>query len=208
MTPESRGPTRAAWRCVPVQAAASVLAVCAIVGPALAAARVDVEGLARVAGHPHAGAVVWIEAPSASVGMRAGKVVLDQRNLTFRPHVLAVRVGTTVELPNNDRVFHNVFSFHDGKRFDLGLYPAGTVKHVTFDRAGLSRVFCNIHAGMAAYVMVVDTPYFAVSDDRGRFSIPSVPAGTYPYHAWHSGGTTTTGSVVVEPGARLEVAWP
>jgi len=77
-----------------------------------------------------------------------------------------VQGGTKIEFPNNDRVFHNVFSFRDGKRFDLGLYPVGAVKTIPFDRPGLSRVFCNIHPGMAAYIMVVDTPVFAVSDRR------------------------------------------
>ena len=75
------------------------------------------------------------------------EVVLDQRNLSFSPRVLAVRVGTTVSFPNHDRVFHDVFSFRDGKRFELGLYPVGAIKHVPFDRPGLSRVFCNIHPG-------------------------------------------------------------
>ena len=92
------------------------------------------------------------------------------------PHVLAVRVGTVVEFPNNDRVFHNVFSFHDGKQFDLGLYPVGTMRRVTFDHPGLSRIFCNIHPNMGAHVMVVDTPYFTVSDDDGRFTIAGDPA--------------------------------
>ena len=124
--------------------------------------------------------------------------MLDQRNLTFSPHVLAVRVGTTVEFPNRDRVFHNVFSFHDGKRFDLGMYPVGTVRHVTFGKPGLSRIFCNIHPNMAAYVMAVDSGYFAVSDASGRFVIAAVPPGTYTYHAWRPGGATLTGSAIVD----------
>ena len=136
------------------------------------------------------------------------KAVLSQRNLTFEPHVLAVRSGTTIELPNDDRVFHNVFSFHDGKRFDLGLYPVGTSKRLTFDRPGLSRIFCNIHPGMAAYVLAVDTPFFGVSDAQGRFSIPAVPPGVYTYHAWRAGGETLTGSVTVGAETRLDVQWP
>ena len=100
-----------------------------------------------------------------------------------------------MEFPNDDRVFHNVFSFHDGKRFDLGLYPVGAVKHVPFDQPGLSRIFCNIHPQMAAYVMVVDTPYFAVSDRDGPFRDSGVPAGSYTYHAWRPGGQILNGSV-------------
>jgi hypothetical protein len=99
-------------------------------------------------------------------------------------------------------VFHNVFSFHDGKKFDLGLYPVGTVKQVTFDHPGLSRIFCNIHPNMAAYVMAVETPYFSVSDDEGRFTIASLPPGAYTYHAWRSGGTDLTGRPCSTPEQR------
>ena len=163
--------------------------------------------------------LAWVRGPSPTPSCgwtprpprrppRARKVVLDQRNLTFSPHVLAVRVGTTVEFPNNDRVFHNVFSFRDGKRFDLGMYPVGTVRNVTFDQPGLSRIFCNIHPNMAAYVMAVDSAYFAVSDEAGRFLIASVPPGTYTYHAWRPGGTTLTGSTTIDADKPLEIRWP
>jgi len=113
------------------------------------------------------------------------------------------RVGTVVDFPNNDRVFHNVFSFHDGKRFDLGLYPVGTVKQVKFDHPGLSRIFCNIHPNMAAYVMVVDTPHYSVSDTDGHFTIEGVGRGSYTYHAWRPGGPALTGSAVVEAGRHV-----
>jgi plastocyanin len=173
-----------------------------------AAAAVDVPGTTAVRGKPAANAVVWLEAPGAPAASARPKAVLDQRNLTFSPRVLAVQVGTIVEFPNNDRVFHDVFSFRDGKKFELGLYPVGVVKHVPFDRAGLSRVFCNIHPGMAAYVLAVDTPYFAVSDRDGRFTLTAIPAGTYTYHAWRPGGDILTGSTAVRAGASLDVAWP
>jgi plastocyanin len=170
-------------------------------------APVDLAGTTQVGGRPEPYAVVWLEGGAAS-GREPGKVVLDQRNLTFSPHVLAVRVGTTVEFPNHDRVFHNVFSFHDGKRFDLGMYPVGTVKYVTFAQPGLSRIFCNIHPNMAAYVMAVDSEYFAVSDASGRFVIAAVPSGTYIYNAWHPGGTTLTGPAAVDGSKPLEIRWP
>jgi plastocyanin len=170
-------------------------------------APLDLPGTTRVGERPEPNAVVWLEAAAAS-GRETRKVVLTQQNLTFSPHVLAVRVGTTVEFPNLDRVFHNVFSFHDGKRFDLGMYPVGTVKHVTFGQPGLSRIFCNIHPNMAAYVMAVDSAYFAVSDPSGRFLIAAVPPGTYIYHAWHPGGATLTGSATVGGDKPLEIRWP
>jgi plastocyanin len=165
-------------------------------------------GTVYVGARPQADAVVWLESQGDVPAPSARRAVLDQRNLTFEPRVLAIRVGTTVELPNNDRVFHNVFSFHDAKRFDLGMYPAGTSRRVTFDREGLSRVFCNIHPGMAAYVMAVDSPYFAVSDRQGEFSIPSVPAGRYTYHAWRAGADIITGSATVDGEGTLDVRWP
>jgi len=151
--------------------------------------------------------VVWLEAPNGPPSPSGKPIVLDQRNFTFFPHVLAVRVGTTVDLPNNDRVFHNVFSFHDGKRFDLGLYPVGTSRQVRFDKPGVNRVFCNIHPNMAAYVKVVDSPYFAVSDRDGRFTISSVPQGTYTYHAWRPGREELTGSSPLTPATVLDLQW-
>jgi len=165
-------------------------------------------GTAHAGHRPQADAVVWLDSHDPSVAPPQKRIVLDQRNLDFFPHVLAVRLGTKVELPNNDRVFHNVFSFHNGTKFDLGLYPVGTVRNVTFDRPGLSRIFCNIHPNMAAYVMAVDTPYFAVSDASGAFEIPGVAPGHYTYHAWRAAGPDVTGAVDVLPGALLSIEWP
>ena len=167
----------------------------------------DLVGTTRVGERPEPNAVVWLET-AAAPGRETRKVVLDQKNMSFSPHVLAVRVGTTVEFPNRDRVFHNVFSFHDGKRFDLGMYPVGTTRDVTFGKPGLSRIFCNIHPNMAAYVMAVDSAYFAASDASGRFVLAAVPSGTYVYHAWHPGGATLTGSATVDGDRPLEVRWP
>jgi plastocyanin len=182
--------------------------VVALAATPVAAPLPEVSGTVRVSGKLQGDVVVWIDAASAPLPATPARAVLDQRNLMFSPHVLAVRVGTTVDLPNNDLVFHNVFSFHDGKKFDLGLYPVGTSKRLTFDRAGISRLFCNIHPAMAAYIMAVDSPYFAVSDKQGRFTIRGVPAGTHPYRAWRPGGEIVSGTVVVGAGASLEVTWP
>lgn len=182
--------------------------VVALAATTAAAPPPELSGTIRVGARPQADAVVWIEAADAPPPATPPRAVLDQRNLMFSPHVLAVRVGTTVDLPNNDLVFHNVFSFHDGKKFDLGLYPVGTSKRLTFDRAGLSRLFCNIHPAMAAYILAVDSPYFAVSDKQGRFAIRGVPAGAHTYRAWRPGGDIVTGTIVVGAGAPFEVSWP
>jgi plastocyanin len=171
----------------------------------------EVVGTVRVGGRPKSDAVVWLDVangPGLAQPHPSKKIVLDQRTSTFYPHVLAVQAGATVDLPNNDRVFHNVFSFHDGKKFDLGLYPVGTVRRVTFDQPGLSRIFCNIHPNLAAYVMAVETPYFSVSDEQGRFTIASVLPGSYTYHAWRSGGPDLTGSAVFDAGKHLDIVWP
>jgi plastocyanin len=166
-----------------------------------------VTGRVRTAGAPQKDAVVWLTGgqvpPSA-----ARRIVLDQRNMAFLPHVLGVPVGSRVEMPNSDRVFHNVFSFKDGKRFDLGLYPVGTSKVVTFDRPGLSRIFCNIHPTMAAYVLAVESSLVGVSDAEGTFAIPSVAPGRYEYHAWRPGAETMTGSLTISAGQAVEVGWP
>jgi plastocyanin len=166
----------------------------------------ELNGTVHVAGRPGQHVVVWLEASAAPAAVPQ-KIVLDQRNLAFVPHVLAVRVGTTVEFPNNDKVFHNVFSFRDGKKFDLGMYPKGTVKRITFDKPGLARLFCNIHPNMAAYVMAVDSSYFGVSNEDGTFAIAGVPPGTYTYHAWRPGGQTLTGSVSVGGNTSLAIKW-
>ena len=100
---------------------------------------------------------------------------LDQRNEAFLPYVLAVRAGATVHFPNHDRIYHNVFSFSKPKRFDLGRYARGQSKAVRFDKPGVVRVFCDIHAHMSAFILVFAHPFFAVTDAEGRYRIPDVP---------------------------------
>jgi len=110
--------------------------------------------------------------------------ILDQRGLQFRPQVLAVLVGTTVEFPNRDNLYHNVFSYSQPKEFDLGRYPKDDSRSVTFDRPGIVRVYCDIHAHMHATVIVLQHPYFAVPHDDGEYAIPNVPDGTYTLVLW------------------------
>ena len=178
----------------------SVLPLCA---PCLA----SIPGRAFSGAVPARDVVVWLDINSPAP-RKLPHALMDQRNLTFIPHVLAIRAGTTVDFPNHDRVFHNVFSYHDGKRFDLGLYPVGTTRTRTFDQPGLSTLFCNIHPNMGAYIMVLTTPCFAVSKPDGRFELPQVPPGHYTYHAWRPGAAQITGPVDIQPGQLLEVRWP
>src|ERR1700676_753859 len=103
------------------------------------------------------------------------KYTLLQKNKEFIPHVLVVPVGSVVEFPNADPFFHNVFSLFDGRRFDLGLYEAGSSRGVTFGKEGISYIFCNIHPDMSAVVIALPTPFFAMEDAHGQFRIPNVP---------------------------------
>ena len=132
-------------------------------------------------------AVVYLDpAPQAAFDTRGPlRARMDQRNETFVPHVLAIVAGTTVDFPNNDRTYHNVFSLSKPKTFDLGRYAAGRSKSVRFDTPGVVRVFCEIHSHMSAYIVVFSHRYFAVTDESGRYRIDNVPPGEYTVIAWH-----------------------
>jgi plastocyanin len=129
----------------------------------------------------YSGVVLWLEsvdrAASPAIALRTVKVV--QQDKHFRPHVVAIPVGGTVDLPNNDPFWHNAFSNFSGEPFDIGLYPPYTSRSHTFRHAGIVRVFCNIHSTMSAIIAVVPTPYYVVTPEDGKFGIPSVPPGDY-----------------------------
>lgn len=127
------------------------------------------------------------DAPARVPAMKASAKHPELRQIgqRFQPHVLGIPVGTTVDFPNADPVFHNVFSYSKAKRFDLGKYGQGKTKSVTFDRAGIVKVFCEIHSDMTAFIVVVDTPWIQQPDVTGRFEFPDLPAGTYELHVWH-----------------------
>lgn len=116
-----------------------------------------------------------------------GRFTLVQKNRMFSPHLLIVPVGSVVLFPNADPFFHDVFSLFDGKRFDLGLYEAGSTKEVTFSREGLSYIFCNIHPEMSAVVIALATPLYAVDDADGNFQIHDAPPGEYEMNVWVEG---------------------
>ena len=115
----------------------------------------------------------------------ARHAVLDQRDETFVPHVLAVTVGTAVEFPNSDATYHNVFSLSRTRPFDLGRYPTGRSKSVRFDRPGVVRVFCDIHSHMSAFILVFAHSHFTVTDGDDHFRIEDVPPGQYRVLVWH-----------------------
>jgi plastocyanin len=128
------------------------------------------------------------------------RVAIRQRNESFTPRVVAVTVGSEVEFPNDDPIYHNVFSLSRAKNFNLGRYPRGDTRRVRFDRTGVVKVFCEIHSHMSATVMVFDHPWFAVPDEDGRFELPAVPAGDRQITAWHERLGDTTLRLRVESG--------
>jgi plastocyanin len=145
----------------------------------------------------YSGVVVWLEMLGAPLnsGWQDHMPIhakMIQKNKTFTPHVLAVRVGTTVDFPNFDPIFHNAFSVYDGQLFDIGLYPPGTSRSIRFTRPGFVRVFCNIHSTMSAVIVVIDTPLFAMSQSDGSFAINQVPRGDFELNVFHERATDET----------------
>jgi plastocyanin len=133
------------------------------------------------------------------------RAVLDQRNESFVPYVLAIPVGATVDFPNSDRTYHNVFSFSKARRFDLGRYGRGESKFVRFDKPGVVRVFCEIHSHMSAFILVFAHRFFATTDAEGRYRIDDVPAGSYTLAAWNDGEVRDTRPVRVPEGGTVEL---
>ncbi len=132
------------------------------------------------------GVVVWLQPVARKLALPAPKTfTMLQKAKKFQPHVLAIPVGSTVDFPNLDPIFHNAFSNFAGQPFDTGLYRPGSSQKVQFRREGVVRVFCNIHSTMSAVIVVLDTPYFAVSTAAGAFEIPDVAPGEYRMHVWH-----------------------
>jgi len=193
-----------------------------LIAPALIAQGSDVSAKiilrddkqAHPAGHTQADAgnvVVWLS-PLQAVDQKPSVTPhapyrLLQKDKQFHPHLLVVPTGTSVEFPNADPFFHNVFSLFNGKRFDLGLYESGTSRSVKFDREGVSYIFCNIHPEMGAVVLSLNTPYYAISNSDGTVTIHGVPAGSYRLSVWSENAQPITPSeasriVQINPDSR------
>lgn len=192
-------------------AAAALASLCLV--PAQTDAALDgvVEGTIRVVrgakpAADQASVVVYLDGVPRTDRDANRKHIIRQRDVQFHPRVSAVVKGSNVDFPNDDKVFHNVFSASRPARFDLGLYRSGGSKSVLFKREGIVDVFCNIHPEMSARVLVVPTHHFAVTDAKGRFRIDGVPPGTYPVIAWHPAGAETRGKVTIAAGKAATVA--
>jgi plastocyanin len=125
----------------------------------------------------HKGSIVPVPGPQQ-------KYTLTQKDKMFSPHLLVVPTGSSIDFPNLDPFFHNVFSLFNGRRFDLGLYTGHTQRTVKFDREGVSYIFCNIHPDMGAVIITLSTPYYGVSTPDGQISLRNIPAGNYRLHIW------------------------
>jgi len=150
--------------------------------------------------------VVFVELsdPVASAPRRA---VIRQSQEEFVPHLVAVTTGSTVEFPNDDLIFHNVFSLSRAATFDLGRYPRDESRQETFREPGIVKVFCHLHSHMSAIVRVFDHPYFVIPDRDGRFSIPDVPAGTHRVTAWHERAGNVTHDVRLTGGGSAALTF-
>ena len=142
----------------------------------------------------YSGVVVWLESLSGLpvLPAKAKHAEMIQKEKTFSPHVLPILVGTTVDFPNYDPIFHNAFSNYNGQIFDIGLYPPGTTKSIVFRREGAVRVFCNIHPAMSAVIVVLKSPYFCASNKSGDLQMTGVPPGSYRMHVFHERATEPT----------------
>lgn len=155
----------------------------------------------------NADAIVFIEKVGDNVfDPPKEHAVVDQLNLTYVPHVIAIQKGAVVDFPNSDAVRHNVFSPPTAAmQFNLGTYPAGVVKEVLFDVVGETPLLCNVHAEMSGFVVSFENPYFAVTDDAGNYSIEGVPPGKYVLKTWHERLVSLSKEVVVEERKTVNV---
>lgn len=177
------------------------------VGHPLTASHVSQAGAGdRLVAEVRREAVVYFDdVPDDPAPLSPVRARMHQANETFVPHILALVTGSTVDFPNDDRIYHNVFSLSKPKPFDLGRYAAGRSKAVTFDRPGIVRVFCDIHSHMNAFILVFDHRFFAVTDADGRYRIDQVPPGTYRVTAWYEGIAVQTLRVSVPVGGTADL---
>jgi plastocyanin len=150
-----------------------------------------IKGTVTIGGKPASGAVVSIEGLSKEQLKnqmslhKPQKGMIDQRNLKFIPTVVAIMVGETVDFPNHDKSWHNVYSKGGANDFDLGLYPPGKSRSKKFDKPGVARILCNAHPDMEAFVVVKDHPFFSVTDNRGNYQIENIPLGRVRVQTWY-----------------------
>jgi plastocyanin len=149
--------------------------------------------------------VVYLKKPGFRVALQPTRHEIRQINESFTPRVLAVTLGSTVDFPNGDPFFHNVFSLSGAATFDLGRYPQGAKRSFLFNKPGLVRVYCQIHSHMSATILVLEHPHFTVPDLEGGFVIRDVPAGRYTLVGWHERVGERVSTVQIEAGRTAAV---
>ena len=154
-----------------------------------------------------ANVVVSIKDAPASATPSPARTTISQRNESFVPRVAAITRGSTVEFPNFDAYFHNVFSLSRGASFDLGRYPKGESRQRTFTRPGLVKVYCHLHSDMSATIVVFEHPFYAVPSEDGSFVLADVPPGRYRLAAWHERIGENVSPIDVKPGAAAKVTF-
>jgi plastocyanin len=166
-----------------------------------------IKGTITIGGKPATDAVISIEGLSkeqvkAQISQsKPQKRIMDQRNMKFVPGVMAIMVGETVDFPNNDKSWHNVYSKGGANDFDLGLYAPGKMRSQKFDKPGVSRILCNAHPNMEGFIVVKDHPFFSTTDSRGNYEIKNVPLGKVRVEIWHpSLGVISESIEIVRPG--------
>ena len=130
---------------------------------------------------------------------------IDQRNAEFLPHVLPVLRGTVVDFINRDNVYHNVFSLSPAKKFNIGRRPTGQAVPIVMDKPGVVEIFCDIHANMAAYILVLDNDFFTQPNRKGNYSIDRIPAGTYTLKVWHERLSSQEQIITISPNSTTTV---
>jgi len=183
----------------------------AVFGAAGAVSTGIIKGSVTIAGKPTQDVVVSVEgvAPDqikVAAALKTKKAVMDQRGMKFHPHVLPILAGTTVDFPNNDNTWHNVYSKGGAKEFDVGLYAPGKSRSATFDNPGVSRILCNAHPTMEAFIVVKEHPFFSGTDKSGNYRLDRVPLGSYRVKVWHPQlGTTEAGVELNREGQVVDI---
>lgn len=151
--------------------------------------------------------VVFLDGVKGEFAPPAEISKMASQDKAFVPEVLPILKGTTVHFPNNDKIYHNAFSLSKNKPFDLGLYKKGADanKTVTFDKPGLVKVYCNIHEKMIGHIVVLENPYYSLSNKEGKFLIPNVPAGKYKMTAWQRFGNPVTKEITIADSGEFKV---
>jgi len=154
--------------------------------------------------------VVYLKRATFRGTLPVATTAIRQEREEFVPRVAAITRGSTVEFPNADPIFHNVFSFSGAATFDLGRFPKGQSRSTVFPKAGLVKVYCHIHSHMSASILVLDHPYFTIPDLDGSFTLPGVPPGIHTVVGWHERVGERSATIDVQPGrtTSLELVLP